>query len=646
MTGLLLVAVASLALAAVVLRGRTLMAYLAFDVASWALALVVWFLLRPSDSYFALIALAVFKLAAFSVALGAGRDVRWSPMRAAVLAAIVYALVIPTQMRTPIDGDEPFYLLVAESLAHDHDLDLANQYRDLAHSATGRTDLTPQPGDPTGDHGEQYSRHEPFLPLLLVPGVLGGGLPGALATIALFGVLLARSTVRLLEDEGIDDRTIRALFPFFAFAPPVIFYAARIWPEVPGAFCFVEALRGVRQQRLKRALPALFALVMLKLRFGLIGVVLAGAIVKDRVQRMKAIVSKRTTQIALLIAVPLVVVFLISGHLLNVHSWRELLPYPARYYATGAFGLLLDGAAGVVFQAPFYLLGFFALTWWKSMPSAFRLGAIASLPYVASLLPRSEWHGGWSPPLRYIVVFMPLLFLGAATLIGAPAADDRRDAGARPAVRGFIALSAFWTIGLTIHGLTYPWRLFHIENGENPAGEWLSEMYHSDFSRIFPSFIRPNHAAEIAPLVLVLAILTFRFIRVNAQIAVPAVALVLALAFAAGLEPAPVVEFEDAHVIHDGGALYPELYTVARFFYRCGWRLGAGDSVSFLAQRGDSLIEYACGTPVTVELDGRRYVFPPTADDHWAMPVTIARTGRVTLRSLDGVINIDRMRHE
>src|SRR4051794_38229383 len=127
-------------------------------------------------------------------------------------------------MPPPIDGDEPFYLLITESIVHDHDFDLRNQYAALAESATRRPDLVPQIGDPVGKHGEQFSRLEPFLPILLIPGYCVAGLAGALATIALFGVLLVRSTIRLLEDEGVDSATTRALFPLFAFAPPLIFY--------------------------------------------------------------------------------------------------------------------------------------------------------------------------------------------------------------------------------------------------------------------------------------------------------------------------------------------------------------------------------------------------------------------------------------
>ncbi|HJW92530.1 MAG TPA: hypothetical protein VJ901_02830, partial [Thermoanaerobaculia bacterium] len=409
--------------------------------------------------------------------------------RFTIAAVVVYALVLPTQLQTPIDGDEPFYLLVTESIVHDHDLDLANQYRDIAHTDTGRPDLVPQLGDPTGPHGEQYSRHEPFLPLVMVPGYMLFGLPGAIATIALFGVLLVRSLVRWFEDEGISDATIRALMPLIVFGPPILFYAVRIWPEVPAAFCFVEAIRGIRQRRAQRWIPALFALVLLKLRFMLLAVMLLPFIVRDR---------KRAAIAAAMLAIPLLVVWLISGSATNVHTLRELVPVAPMLYVKGLFGLMLDGAAGIAFQAPLYLLGIVAFAHWRSMPEGFRLGAIASLIYVLTLLPRAEWHGGWSPPLRYIVVLMPVLALGAAALY-----EQVRSA------RAWLAPIVIWTFGIALHGIARPWSLFHIANGENNVGEYLSTLYHSDFSRLFPSYIRPNFAAIVAPLAVLLALLTF-----------------------------------------------------------------------------------------------------------------------------------------
>jgi hypothetical protein len=632
-SAIVLLVVAFFALPLVVFRGRTLRRYLAFEVATYAFAAIVWWVARPPDPYLALIACAVLKLAAFSVGLAGGREVVWSANRAALIAAIVFAFVIPTQIRTPIDGDEPFYLLMTESLVKDHDLDLANQYADLAHSATGRTNLKPQIGDTSGPRGEQYSRLEPFLSLLLVPGYAAARLPGALLTMALFAVLLVRSTIRLFEDEGIESATVRALFPLLAFAPPIVFYAARIWPEVPGAFFFVEALRGVRNRRPQRWVPALIGLSLLKVRFVLIAIAPVVAVL----WRHRSTLSRRRIGIALaILALPMIVGFVITGSILSGHAASELLPSPIAQYVRGLFGLLLDGWGGIVFQAPIYLLGVFALVRWRDMPDSFRLGSLAAVPYLFSLLPRSEWHGGWSPPLRYIVVFMPLLLLGAAAL------------WQRVRCGGGVAVAALWSIGLTIHGLAFPWRLFHIENGENPAGEWLSTLYHTDFSRLFPSFVRLNGAAIVASVAFSVLFLIFALRRVPFPQALyaPLVALGIAAAFAAGRSPADRIEFEDAHVVHSGGELAPKLYTVARFLYRSGWIINKGEAVSFLARRGGSTVAYACAVPTTIALAGRTYTLRPTGNRFGTARVDVPRDGRVSLRCLAGRVALDWMQHD
>src|SRR6185436_16146877 len=105
----------------------------------------------------------------------------------------------------------------------------------------------------------------------------------------------------------------------------------------------------------------------------------------------------------------------------------------------------------------------------------------------------------------------PVLALGAA------AVWDRVS-------RGAIALIAVWTAGLVFHGLAFPWRLFHIANGENAVGEWLSGLYHTDFSRLFPSFIRMNAAAWIGAAA-VIAILLIIIPRTRFDFAIPLFAL-------------------------------------------------------------------------------------------------------------------------
>src|SRR5438874_5947783 len=99
------------------------------------------------------------------------------------------------------------------------------------------------------------------------------------------------------------------------------------------------------------------------------------------------------------------------------------------------------------------------------MPAAFRLGISASVIYLLYLVPRLEWHGGWSPPLRYIVVFMPILGLGVAAMW------QRVTAGA-------VVAPTVWTIALGAAGLAYPGRLFHVENGEDVIGEPVWAVWH------------------------------------------------------------------------------------------------------------------------------------------------------------------------
>lgn len=599
--------IALLLLPLAVLRGRTLAAYYGAAAAIGLFAFLLARRIHP-DPYLGCVAVAVLALATLSLFIANGRKVRWSANRAALVAAVVYALTIPAMLRTPIDGDEPFYLLQTASIAGDLDLDLANQYATRTAAQWGREDITgPQTGDPRGGDGEQYSRHEPFLGLLMVPGYAIFGLHGAVATIALFGVLLVRSTIRWMEDEGLSDDAARGVFPLFAFAPPVLFYATRIWPEVPAAFFFVEALRGMRERRAKRWLPALFGLVMLKLRFVLVA---AGVVIRRKIA------------IPILL-VPLLVIWFITGDPMNVHTWRELVPLNPMRYLTGLGGLLADGMAGIAFQAPFYLFALYAIVRWKKTPHGFRAGLLASLLYLFYLVPRGEWFGGWAPPLRYLVFLMPVLALGIASVW-------------HELSRGAIAVVSAWSVGLVIHGLAYPWRLFHEFTGENAVGEWLSELYAADFSRLFPSFIRLNEAAWWALLGIAVFVFALR------KMEVPAVALAIAIGFHFALQPASVVEFEDTHVRHESGRIYPDPYTLMRATYRGGWVLDAGHELSFLAREGTHTLDFITGLGATFELAGRVYSVGPDVR-YQTIRVQIAKPGRVTLRCLSGGINLDRM---
>ena len=557
---------------------------------------------------------------------------RWSPAIAAAFAGAIYLLLIPDMLRVPIDGDEPFYVLVTESLIHDRDIDLRNQYRDIASSAGGRPDLVPQFGDPVGRRGEQYSRHQPFLSLILIPGYLLAGLPGCVATIALFGALLIRSTLRLLEEEGISSRVSRMTFPFLALGPPLLDYSTRIWPEVPAAFFFVEAIRGSRQRRGIRLAVALLALSLLKLRFGTIAIALLAVLVIMERKEWKRVLVVLALTGALFAAV-----WTLVGSSVNVHEAWEVIPTAPTRMVRGFFGTLFDGQAGILFQAPFYILGIVAIASMK-LSKGLQLGMWSGLAYMALLLPRHEWHGGWSPPLRYIVVFVPLLALAAAHLL------ERY-----PLVPLRFAL-AVWTVALVILGVAFPWRKFHLANGESLVGEFLSTMYGRDFSRLIPSFIRTNFAAQAVSVLAVALILTVALairrgwpMRIPPQALFATLSLLIASGFVLGLRPARHVQFEDRHVAHRGGELYPSQWTVARFRYRGGWKMQAGHSLRFSMQDGAATLHYQSDGGAVVVIGAERLELPPTGSGGAQARVTIPSTDVITIRCERGALVCDKL---
>jgi hypothetical protein len=555
---------------------------------------------------------------------------RWNAKRAAVATGIVYLLLVPHVLQWPLDGDEPFFLLITESILRDGDLDLANQYQTLEESAVGRLDLEPQFGDPVGDGGEQYSRHAPLLPVLLVPGYLSGGAYGAAATIALLGALLILSILRLLEEEGFGRVSRTFVWPAVALAPPVLFYATRLWTEVPAALCFSEALRAARSRQWWRMTLFLALLSLLKLRFGLIA---AGLILVLAVRERPGL--KKILAAMIVLVIPIGVVWLSTGELIGVHQPFELLPGAPLASLEGLAGIILDAQAGLLFQAPLWLLGLLAFFRRETRSALLTTAGLAVIPYVVLLIPRAEWHGGWSPPLRYLVVLAPLFALGLASV-------------ARHLPRVVVAAAGVWSAGLVIHGIAYPWRLFRIADGESVIGEMLSRHYGADFSRLLPSLIRPNAAAVVWALLLVVLVVLLVRGRVKIRAATAAVVLSVAIAAAVTLATTPgrIVHLEDAHVTRHGGELFPHKWTVARFRFEGGWTLREGEAVSFRIRPGPVTIRYESSEGATIELGGRELELPPSTG--WAtVRAEIPRSReRAMLKLLEGTATFDRIAHE
>lgn len=523
------------------------------------------------------------------------------------LPLVVYLAVTPWSTRhRPPDGDEPYYLLIAHSLAHDLDADLTDDYAEGASLAFMDRRLEPQPGDPTGPGGQLYSRHNELLPMVLAPAYRLAGKAGALATMAALAALLAWATLRLARHYW-PERPGEALVAYgvLALTPPLLLYAHQVWVEVPAALLSMLALdrildppsrhRTGRRHWLAVGVPILL-LPLLKIRFMLLAVPLVALAWWHAGRPRKPLI---VLSLALAATASAILVYnqVWYDNPLKIHQVGELelTDYPPSAYLLGSLGLFWDSAFGLFPVAPIWLLLIPAVgvTLAAAREGAWRLprpgdsGAmrrwllfdlvVYAAPYLVIVVPRSEWYGGWSPPFRYALVALPLL---ALTLV--PLARGRRRGGAR-ALAAALGLA---TAALTVLWLVVPGWTYALADGRTDLLDHLSAALGADVARLFPSSLRPRPATWIWPAA-TLALVPLLWFRPRRRLAAAAswgaAALLVAAAavpLAAARLPTRVVDVEDPQVEKTFGNLHPDRWVIERTRYRGGWAMPEGMWVS------------------------------------------------------------------
>jgi len=515
-----------------------------------------------------------------------------------LLPAAFYLLLLPwTAAQRAPNGDEPYYLLLAHSIAHDFDLDLADEYREEAWRAFSEQPVEPQPGDPTGPNGEIWSRHEPTLPLLLAPAYALAGRTGAALVMLALAALAAGLVVRVaLRLPGLGARGAVAAWALFAFLPPLPLYSQQIWVEVPALLLLLVAVEARFRLRAApgagrladwlRLVVPLALLPLLKLRLLAIAApyaLLAFAGIRKQRRLQVALVAG----FALVVTALLVSNQLVFGNPLKMHSVEDLAltAIPLERFLRGGVGLGFDLAFGLVAWAPLWLLALPAIAriLRRHEPLALELFAVA--PYLLLTASRREWYGGFSPPFRYGLVILPLLALAIGRLVGGRL---------RPPARTAVVLLAALGLPLALAAYALPAWTYHLADGSNHWLGRLGERYAADLLRFFPSAVRPSLATWLVPLVAGAAVcLAFALAsrRPRRPVAVGVGLALLAwptLLVAAHRLPTRTIELEDPWVEHRGGLLYPERWVIDRTRFRGGWILSEGASASVLPVAGGS----------------------------------------------------------
>jgi hypothetical protein len=499
------------------------------------------------------------------------------------LPFVAYAAVLPwsTQQRAP-DGDEPYYLLVAHSIAWDGDADLTDNYARGDSLRFMPRRLEPQPGDPVGPAGELYSRHNVLLPLLLAPAYRLAGARGAFLVMAALAAALAWATLRLASHRfGAWPGGALLAWALLAFAPPLLLYSHQVWVEVPAALLIVLALDAMEprpgavssRRRVVAFWLALALMPLLKLRFALFAApiaVLAWWRGGRRPAPLFAVLA-----VGGLVGGILLFNQVRFGSALKTYDLATLFtPEPLPVLAARALGMFGDTAFGLFPSAPLWALLVPALVLLVARRNPFVVDLVLVIaPYAVMLAWRREWYGGWSPPFRYGVGVLPLLALALVPLLA-----DRRRGGAR----FLLAALGTLTAGLTLLWLAVPGWTYNFADGGTHLLDHLGRTLALDVQRLFPSGVRPSAATwwwALVPTAL-LPLLWWWPRRRAAAFAVVGVAVALALpavaVTAAAHLPTRVVELEDPQIVARGGGRFPGPWTFDRLRYVGGWALREG----------------------------------------------------------------------
>jgi hypothetical protein len=358
--------------------------------------------------------MAVLMLAGIVASLVAAPP-RWSAAAFLPVVALVYGVAAArVQAQVGPEGDEPHYLMVADSLLRDHDLSLEGDY------AEGRyRPFHPGPLAPhyrvRGRGGEIYSLHAVGLSLLVLPAYAVGGYAGASFFMALLAVALAGELRSLLRERG--GAAADGVAWVMALSPPLVHYAGLIFTEIPAALVVTLGLRHARDTASRRGAlatgTALALLPWLNVRYAILTAALLAFVLSARPPRR--------------VAAAWLAPSLASAAALALYHWHLYGFFdPRRVYGrrpelslgglpTGLPGLLFDQEFGLLVYAPVFVLavpGVFAL--WRRLRSLAVITAVLTLAVIVVAGAWPMWRGGFNPPARFLVPIVPALALAVA----------------------------------------------------------------------------------------------------------------------------------------------------------------------------------------------------------------------------------------
>jgi len=443
--------------------------------------------------------------------------------RLSVLVPLAFFLVVwtlTTHGKFSNSGDEPHYLMVAESLVSDGDLDVANNYRNGDGRWFGNETLEPGPHARATLDGRVWSTHDVGLPIVLVPVYAAATrasvlLPDswlerirqprglfAYSLVSLSLVVLTATGLGLLVNafsRHASSARAALVVLVVGVSPPVLSHAFLVFPETVAFFivCSVVwlAMRPDSELTLRRVSMVVAAIGLMPwlhrkysfLVFGLVFLLAARHTGWFRRQRPGLL-----GLVAVLALLPQAIL-----HAWTLHTWGTLggpqmvdtLPFAPANALRGGLGLIFDRERGLVAYAPVYLLlpACWALLW-----KEYRTWLVPIATLFLPMTVFSVWSAGFSPAARYLVPLVPLAAV--------PIAQALRYSAIRIAALGIVIFQA----AIIVVVWRYPRTLWPKEEATNDAlasVPWIGHVY----ERLLPSILTGDSIAWGATVLVVLA---------------------------------------------------------------------------------------------------------------------------------------------
>ncbi|MET0551754.1 MAG: hypothetical protein ABW221_01875 [Vicinamibacteria bacterium] len=395
-----------------------------------------------------------------------------------------------------VSGDEPHYLLMAQSLWNERDLDLRDNFDRQDYLEYTPGPVAPHYGSPRWD-GRPFPAHSPGLPVLLAPFYAVGGRRACALLLALFGALLAGQVRAVAERLGADLPSARLAWAA-VLGPPVFFYGFHLYTELPSALAIAVAVRLLTPRApLASALGAAAAIACLPwLHLKLL--LAAAALAALGAARLR---GRPLRGFGLVLAVA-------GAAFLSWYHYVFGRPSPFAIYGgmppefsegspfRALAGLLLDRSFGLLPFAPVWALALPGCVRLTRSPDGRALLAVLGCLAGPALFWRM-WWGGQCPPARFLVP--AAVVLGTALALATTAAAGRGLAR----WRGLLLAGGF---GIALVAIARPGDLLLVNRGDRPTRLWGALSGERPIERYLPSLVFESPAETRVAIVWLVAL--------------------------------------------------------------------------------------------------------------------------------------------